>query len=71
MRKVAIFVIKIVTVVVIVMIFVACVRRYDNYFSGPGFLWVISGRKKKEFLIFINKKGLESPPSILVTRNPK
>jgi hypothetical protein len=47
MRKVAIFVIKIVTVVVIVMIFVACVWRHDNHLSGPGFLWVMSGKKNK------------------------
>jgi hypothetical protein len=70
MRKVAIFVIKTMMVVVIVMIFVVCVQRYDNYLSRPGSLWVISG-KKKEFLIFINKKGLESPLNILVTKNPK
>jgi len=47
MRKVAIFVIKTMMVVVIVMIFVACVRRYDNYLSRPRSLWVISGKKKR------------------------
>lgn len=52
MRKVAIFVIKTVMVVVIVMIFVACVRCHDNHLSGPGSLWVMSGKKEEGILDF-------------------